>query len=116
MQNFDIMAEHGNATGSSVIARVAVFKGINTAQFQAPFVIAREAQRIADHGFVKKLQTFVMTGIPGSLHADFTCLEAIKPEPDAKGCQNKEQQFSQIHHPSIRNKEIEHGNYLKITG
>lgn len=91
MQNFDVMAEHGNATGAPVVAGIAVFKAIDAAQLQTPGIIACQAQRIAYHAVVKELQALAMAGIAGSLHANFPCLQAVEPEPDAKCNQEKKQ-------------------------
>lgn len=116
MQEFDIVAEQRDAAGAPVVPGIAVFEGIDTAQPEPPGVVAGQAHRGANNGFIEKLQTVVLTGATGRIDADFTRFQAIQPEPDADGSQGKKQQFAQIHRPSIRNVEILHRNSSEITG
>ena len=116
MQELDIMTEQGDAAGTPVVPGIAVFEGIDTAQPEPPGVVTGQTHRGTHNGFIEKLESVVLTGTAGSIDADFTCLHAIQPEPNAKGCQEKKQQFAQIHLPSIRKAEILHRKSSEFTG
>lgn len=79
MQDFDDMAEHGHATGTPVVTRIAVLEGIDAPQLESPFVVPRQAHTVANHGFVEKLQAFFSAGPLCGKYADFSRLERIQP-------------------------------------
>ena len=85
------MPKQRDAARPAVVAVIAVFKGIDTAQFNLAIIVTSQAEGGADHGFIEKLQTFVGTGALRRLDTDFTRLEAVQPEPDA-GCHQSEYQ------------------------
>lgn len=91
MQNFDLVAEQGDAAGTPVVPGVAIFESVDTAQFESAGIIPGQTHRGANNGFIEKLETLFLTGIAGGMHADFPRFQAIEPEPDAKSSQDKEQ-------------------------
>lgn len=82
MQKLDFVAEHRHATGTTVVASIAIFKFIDTAQFEPPLIVARHFKRTAGDGFVKKLQAIVSTSALGGFDTDLAGLEGIEPKPD----------------------------------
>ena len=110
MQQFDRMTEQRDAAGASVVAGIAIFEGIDATQLEVPLVIARQAEKTADYGFVKKLQSLLGACLLRGMNPDFTGFEGIKPEPDAARHQGEGQKFVQVHGASIRKT----GNTLQI--
>jgi len=102
MQQLDRMAEQRDAAGTSVVAGIAIFEGIDTTQLEVPLVVARQAEKTADDSFVEKLQAFLGACLLCRMYPDFTGFEGIKPEPDAAHHQGEGQKFVQVHGTSIR--------------
>lgn len=90
MEHFDIMAKHGDAAGTPVVAGIAVFKAVNPPQAELSGGVASQAEQAPDHGLVEKLQPLATAGVAGGKNADFTGFQAVQPEPDAKAGQGKE--------------------------
>lgn len=110
MQQFDRMTEQRDAAGASVVAGIAIFEGIDATQLEVPLVVARQTEKTADYGFVKKLQSLLGACLLRGMNPDFTGFEGIKPEPDAARHQGEGQKFVQVHGASIRKT----GNTLQI--
>ena len=102
MEELDPLPEQGDATGAPVVAGIAVFEGIDTAQLQMPVVVARRAQRANHHSAVEKLQPFFGTRRLRRPDSGFTGLQAVQPEPDTCRHQPENQQFEKFHQTSIR--------------
>jgi len=85
MQHVDMVTGHGHAAKTAIIARIAVFEGKNTLQSKYAFVVPLQFHRPSDHGFVQKLQAFILAGIACRQNPDFARLEAIQPKPHGSG-------------------------------
>ena len=97
MQIFDLMTQQGHATGAPIVAVVAIFKNEGAAQAQLAVIVAGQRIEAADHGFIKKLQALVETGVLRRLNADFARLQGIEPEPDTGRRNNKKNGFVDRH-------------------
>lgn len=97
VQQLDLLAEEGHATGAAIIAVIAIFKGKNPAQTQYPVVVTRQTQRMANDRFIEKLQPFLGAGTTRRLNTDLARFQAIQPEPDTAAQDEQRQQFQPTH-------------------
>jgi len=85
IQHLDTMSEQGDAAKTTIISRIAVFKGKNALQANDAIVIALQFHGTANDGFIEKLQALLLTGVTRRQDPDLACLEAIQPKPDGRG-------------------------------
>ena len=59
MDQFDPVPEQRDAAGTAVVAGIAVFENIDAAQFEPPFVVPRDPERVAGNRRIEELQAKV---------------------------------------------------------
>lgn len=91
VEQLDLMAEHGHAARTTVIAGIAVFEGENPLPAEDAVIIANQFQGTAGNRFIEKLQAFLGTRLACRRDADFTRPQAVQPEPQS-GAQGTEKQ------------------------
>lgn len=91
VEHLDMVAEQGHTAKTTVISRIAVFEGKNTLPAEHAIIVANEFQGTPGDGFIKKLQAFLGTGAACRGNADFTCFQAIQPEPETANQHAKKQ-------------------------
>src|SRR5574343_1042453 len=106
MQQFDAMADQGNAAGPAIIAGIAVLEGKNPLQAEYSLIVTNQPQGTADHRFIKKLQPLLTTRLARGINTEFTGFQVIQPKPHEADKPEQKQQFDPIHYTSIRKAEI----------